>query len=150
MVYRKSNDRWTHDMSWYVTAISKCEAHRIGPAESLIIYTRVFWLSMQVFYWVMHVTCFCRCEDYASCRLIDSCRIANAFNQRRVVLVLGVAWTCFHWSLQPFSNTQVTSETYGFIHLFHLFTCSRWNSSWPRSKALGNLPCAGSFAPLAC
>eukprot|EP00434_Breviolum_minutum_P006637 symbB.v1.2.005859.t1/scaffold335.1/size242651/10 len=30
-----------------------------------------------------------RVEDYASCRLIDSCRIANAFKERRVVLVLG-------------------------------------------------------------
>lgn len=108
-------------------AISKCEAHRIGPAESLIqyiVYTRV-WLSMHVFYRVMHVTCFCRCEDYASCRLIDSCRIANAFKERRVVLVLGVAWTDFHRSLQPFSKPQVISGTYSFIHLFHLLTCSR-------------------------
>lgn len=30
-----------------------------------------------------------RVEDYAACRLIDSCRIANAFKDRRVVLVLG-------------------------------------------------------------
>jgi hypothetical protein len=29
-------------------------------------------------------------QDYAACRLIDSCRIANAFKDRRVVLVLGV------------------------------------------------------------
>ncbi|CAK9065618.1 unnamed protein product [Durusdinium trenchii] len=30
-----------------------------------------------------------RVEDYASCRLIDSCRIAHAFRDRRVVVILG-------------------------------------------------------------